>query len=282
MQTYIVQEGDTLYGISKQFGVKLEEIKYENDLKNNFIIVGQALKIPTTITTVLYIVKRGDTLYSIANRYGINVDDIIQINNLKSSVLYVGEQLKIPVSGSNISSGDNYFIYTVKSGDTLYSIAKKFDTTVSDIKAINSLSSDFLSLNQQLKLPISISTDSNNQNYQLYTVKSGDTLYSIASNYGMTVDQLVELNNLSNTTLEIGQLLKVFIMPEDSENLLGAECYGDSYVEPTYLTYVVKRGDSLYSIANRYGTTVNALISLNKLTSNLLSVGQILKIKEVN
>lgn len=63
MQTYVVQMGDTLYGIGKQFGITVEELKLENDLTNNTISVGQVLRIPTTATTSLYIVKRGDTIF---------------------------------------------------------------------------------------------------------------------------------------------------------------------------------------------------------------------------
>ena len=68
MQTYIVQPGDTLYGISGQFGVSIEDIKLENNLSSNVLVVGQVLKIPSTSTTSLYVVKKGDTLYSIARK----------------------------------------------------------------------------------------------------------------------------------------------------------------------------------------------------------------------
>ena len=86
MQTYIFQMGDTLYGISKQFGVSVEKIKLENDLSNNILIVGQTLKIPTLETTTLYVVKKGDTLYSIASKYGTSVLELQGINNVPSWV----------------------------------------------------------------------------------------------------------------------------------------------------------------------------------------------------
>lgn len=69
MQTYVVQMGDTLYGISGQFGVSIENIKLENNLINNNITVGQVLKIPSDNTTSLYIVKAGDTLFMGNNEY---------------------------------------------------------------------------------------------------------------------------------------------------------------------------------------------------------------------
>ena len=135
MQTYTVQMGDTLYGISKQFGVSVEDIKLENDLSNNIVFVGQVLRIPTDNTTSFYVVKKGDTLNSIANKYGVSVSDIMKVNNLNTTVLNVGQQLRIPINSEDVST--NYLIYTVKVGDTLYSIAKKYNVSVDSIKQIN-------------------------------------------------------------------------------------------------------------------------------------------------
>ena len=105
----------------------------------------------------------------------------------------VGQKLLIPaISGSNKS------YYVVKSGDTLYAIASKYGTTVSNLKNINNLVSNNLSIGQKLIIPSS----SNN-----YTVKSGDTLYSIANKYNTTVNEIKSINNLSTNNLKIGQTL---------------------------------------------------------------------------
>lgn len=277
MQTYIVQQGDTLYGISKQFGVSVDEIKRENNLSSNTITPGQTLKIPTIETTSLYIVKKGDSLYSIAQKYNTTVSELVRINNLKTQQLSIGQQLRVPV---NENGSSNYIIYTVKLGDNLYSIAKKYNTSVLGIKALNSLTSDLLSIGQQLKIPISQSTGEADS-YQTYIVKAGDTLYKIAVLYGMSVDELIQINNLKNTNLSIGQELKVK-KKESQEVPSGVSCYGEGYVKPTYVTYTVKRGDSLYTIAKKYNTSIENLIALNDLKSNNLSIGQVLKIKEVN
>lgn len=101
-----------------------------------------------------------------------------------------------------------------------------------------------------------------NQEYTLYTVKAGDSLYSIAKNYNTTMQEIINLNNLSTTVLNIGQILKI---PEKSSSSAA-------------ISYIVKQGDNLYSIARNYNTTVNELMKFNNLKSNLLSVGQIIKI----
>lgn len=275
MQTYIVQRGDTLYGISSQFGISIEDIKLENGLNNNVIFVGQVLRIPMVSTTALYIVKTGDTLFSIAKRYDTTVLELVKLNNLTSNTLSIGQQLSIPINVDN--STTDYVIYSVKVGDNLYSIAKKNNVTVNQIKELNNLTSDLLSLGQQLKIPISTNIP---DEYQIYVVKEGDSLYKIANKYGMSVSELLEINNLSSTFLSIGQELKV---KENyySDISLGAKCFGSGYKEPNYLTYTVKSGDNLYMIAKRYNTSIDNLMELNNLLNTNLSIGQVLKIKEI-
>lgn len=277
MQTYTVQPGDTIYGISKQFGISVQDIINTNNLSSSTIRVGQILQIPTTATTVLYVVKKGDSLYSIARKYNTTVSELTRLNNLSSNLLSIGQQLRIPI---NTSSGQEYTIYTVKKGDNLYSIASNYGTTVERIMSLNNLSSNLLSIGQQLKIPTSSSNVTpDNTAYEIYTVKAGDSLYKIAQMYNMSVEELMAVNNLSSSLLSIGQQLKVRITEglEPSEE----ECYGEGYVEPTYETYTVKKGDSLYVIAQKYNTSVENLIALNNLTSNNLSIGQVLKIREV-
>ncbi len=277
MQTYIVQRGDTLYGISGQFGVSVEDIKLENNLISNTITVGQVLKIPSENTTSLYIVKSGDTLYSIAKRYDTTVDEIVKLNNLSSKVLSIGQQLRIPINVD--TSNTDYVLYTVKVGDNLYSIAKNNGVTVDQIMKLNNLTSNLLSIGQKLKIPISTDED-NIESYQNYVVKSGDNLYKIANTFGMSVDELMKINNLTSINLSIGQVLKVK-SSYYSDILLGSKCYGTGYQEPSYLTYTVKSGDNLYTIAKKYSTSVDNLIELNNLTSTNLSIGQVLKIREI-
>ena len=274
MQTYIVQTGDTLYGISKQFGVSIADIVAENNLSTFVLRVGQVLKIPSIETTTLYIVKEGDTLYSISRKFNVSVDDIIRINNLNSNLIALGQELFIPVPGD----GD-FVLYEVLSGDTLYSISRKYDVDIQTIRDINNLSNNNLSIGTLLKIPIDVNLGTGD--YSTYIVKSGDNLYRISKMFNMSVSDLKKINDLDNDSLYVGQVLRVVDNNTDT-NLDGLSCYGDNYKEVEYVLYRVVSGDSLYSISRRFGVSVDDLIKLNNLSSNNLNVGDVLKIREVN
>ena len=240
-----------------------------NQIKNNWQELAEAVVralasyigvpyvAPEGTTGNYYTVKAGDTLYGIASKYGISVDELKAQNNLTSNTLTIGEVLVIPEIEVPETPDEN--VYIVKSGDTLYSIANKYGMTVNELKSLNNLTSDVLSIGQEL-----VVSEGNAATLEAYTVKAGDTLYSIANKYGLTVSELKLLNNLSSDTLSIGQVLNVSnssTTPSNPSN-----------------TYTVKSGDSLYSIARKYGITVDALKSANGKTSNLLSIGEVLVI----
>ena len=211
-----------------------------------------------------YKVNSGDSLYSISKKFNTTVDIIKDVNNLESNVLKINQILKIPTSTTSIDT--KYNNYIVEKGDSLYSIAKKFNTTVNDIKNLNKLTSNNLSIGQTLKIPNQSGTDTSIENYSTYTVKLGDSLYKIASNYQTSINAIKSLNNLTSNNLSIGQTLKIPSINQTNNN------------NNNYINYTVKSGDSLYQIALRYKTTVNDIKNLNNLTSNNLSIGQTLKI----
>lgn len=221
--------------------------------------IGVPYKAPNGLITNTYVVQKGDTLYSIANKLGTTVSELKKENNLTSNTLQIGEVLRIPTK-EIYEEEEN--IYIVKKGDSLYSIANKYNTTVDELKRINNLTSNILSIGQVLKLPSDKASNvEKEENTISYTVKKGDSLYSIARKYNTTIDRIKDLNNLTTNLLSIGQVL---LIPTDT-NL--------------ETTYTVQKGDSLYSIAKKYNTTVNRLKQLNNLTSNLLSIGQILIVR---
>lgn len=258
--TYVVQKGDSLYSIANKLGTTVSELKKENNLTSNTLQIGEVLRIPTKEIYEgeenVYIVQKGDTLYSVAMANNTTVDELKKANNLTSNILSTGQLLKIPSALLPEST------YIVKKGDSLYSIANKYNTTVDELKRINNLTSNILSIGQVLKLPSDkVSDIEKEENTISYTVQKGDSLYSIARKYSTTIDKIKDLNNLTTNLLSIGQVL---LIPTNT-NL--------------ETTYTVQKGDSLYSIAKKYDTTVDRLKQLNNLKSNLLSIGQILIVR---
>lgn len=198
-----------------------------------------------------YVVKKGDSLWSIARANGLTVDELKSLNNLSSNVLHVGDTLLINSANSTDNDGNDTY-YVVKSGDTLWSIAKKYNLSVNELKLLNNLSSNVLSVGQRLIVGKGSSND--------YVVSAGDTLWAIARKFNVSVDDIKALNNLSSNNLSIGMTLKI-------------PPYSNKKNEETNV-YVVKSGDSLWSIARMFNSTVDEIKSLNGLKSNVLSIGQ--------
>lgn len=196
---YTVKSGDSLWSISRKFGVTVNELKKVNNLSSNLLSIGQNLIIPgkkNNTSSNEYVVKKGDTLYGIANKYNVSVDNLKSYNNLSTDSLSIGQIIKIPDNKANSNE------YVVKSGDSLYSISRKYGVSVDELMSVNNLKSTVLSVGQVLKIP-----NSNEVTNVIYTVKKGDSLWSIAKNNKTTVDAIVKLNNLSNANLSIGQKL---------------------------------------------------------------------------
>ena len=211
-----------------------------------------------------YMLRNTGNTDAVIVEYGFldsKLDDVKQLKNnwpdyAEAVVKSISEYLNIPYSintNPNLIIPSNNRTYTVVSGDTLWSIAKKYNTSVNEIKRLNNLSNNLLKVGMNLIVP-----SANNSN-DTYTVVKGDTLYSIAKKYNISIDKIRELNNLTSDTLRIGQILNL----------------KDSNINK----YIVKIGDTLYSIANAFNTTVDTLKRINNLTSNLLSIGQELIVK---
>lgn len=279
--TYTVKPGDTLYGISNQFGVSVTELAELNNIKGSNLQIGKVLKIPSNTginpnNMFMYTVKPGDTLYKIATKYNTTVDAIKNLNYLKSDNLTVGQIIRIPETYTKEEDMilPNYINYVVEKGDTLYSIARKYNINIDTIIKDNSLTNNNLTIGQNLKIRIpsnnieieecigpDYTPPNNDIPYITYTVKKGDNLYNIANKYNTSVSSIINLNNLSNNNLSIGQQLKI---PQTNTN--------------SQKTYTVQKGDSLYSIAKKFNTTVDSIKRKNNLTSNTLQIGQKLKI----
>lgn len=140
-----------------------------------------------------YTVVTGDSLYALSKKFNTTVDLIKKTNKLPTNTIYIGQKLKIPVK--------NYFEYSVHKNDSIYSIAKQFSTNVEKIKQINDLVGSTIYVGQKLLIPIKPKETIN------YTVKSGDTLTSIAKQFSTTVDEIKTMNLLNSDVIKIGQIL---------------------------------------------------------------------------
>ena len=197
--------------------------------------------------------------------YGF-IDNPEDLNFLKDNYKELAEAVikavleykNIPYASPDVVVTDTY---KVMKGDTLYGISKKLDTTVDELKKINDLTSNSLSIGQILKIPTKTIDIGDTDVYQ---VKAGDTLYSIANKYGISLNELKAINKLDNDILSIGQLLNV---PSGLSDVS---------------TYIVSAGDTLYSIAKKFGIDISKLKDVNNLTNNMLSIGQklIIPLKE--
>ena len=284
-ENYTVQRGDTLSSIAKKSKITLNELAELNKLKSNSgVRLGQTIKIPAGSTVPeQYVVQSGDSLNAIASKYDLTVNYIADLNGLERTAgVRVGQRLKltgdVPTKSNSAKAKEDSVpeTYTVKSGDTLTSIANRYNLQLEDVVALNNLSRDSnVRIGQKLKLAgdvpktesakvdnskNSASTKSvSSKNTEKYTVKAGESLNSIASRLGMSGRELAELNDLkANTSLQRGQSISI---------------------PKTVIEYKVKRGDTLIGLASKYGMEINALAEMNDLTPKTqLRIGDVIKV----
>jgi LysM repeat protein len=179
-------------------------------------------------------VKSGDTLWELSNAYNVSVNSIMDTNGLKSDFLRIGQVLEIPVLSKQTTSNSTSTpvstkktvqtgtTYKVKSGDSLWVIARANNTTVNDLKKLNGLTSDLIRVGQNLTVRKTVVTSSSNEATKstdqptntnsansTYIVKAGDSLWKIANQNNLTVAEIKVVNSLSSDMLRIGQVLKL-------------------------------------------------------------------------
>ncbi len=309
--TYTAVAGDTLSGIASRFGITTDALRSTNQLTSDLLRVGQTLTIPKNevatpeperapspvLTASAYTVVLGDTLSGIASRFGTTVDALRSTNQLTSDLLRVGQTLAIPKNEVATPEPERApspvltaSAYTVVAGDTLSGIASRFGTTVDALRSTNQLTSDLLRVGQILTIPKNgvattepeKSTSPTPITVSSYTVISGDNLSTIAKRFGTTVEALRSTNNLTTDLLSIGQVLTIpngtaAIQPSPAQQQTPAP--SESEQTRTTFTYSVRFGDNLSVIANRFGVTADSIRLANNLKSDVLQVGQALKIQ---
>ncbi|EGP0012924.1 LysM peptidoglycan-binding domain-containing protein [Enterococcus faecium] len=276
--TYTVQSGDSVWGISNKFGITMDQLIQWNNIQNNFIYPGQKLTIKGSqengsstnnsgnntnssgnagtsnggqTTGAKYTVQSGDSVWKISNDHGITMAQLIEWNNIKNNFVYPGQQLIVSNGGSS-NTGAN-------TGNTSGSNSSN-------------------------------SSSSNTASGTKYTVKAGDSVWSVSNKYGITMAQLIQWNNIQNNFIYPGQQLTVSNSGSTnsaSSNTGSSANTNNSSSANTGSsssqgTYTVKAGESVWSVANKNGITMNQLIQWNNIKNNFIYPGQQLIVKGGN
>ncbi|MCZ6791523.1 MAG: LysM peptidoglycan-binding domain-containing protein, partial [Candidatus Dadabacteria bacterium] len=224
---YKVKSGDTLGAIAARHRVSASSIRRANGIKGSLIRVGQVITIPgasgryytddtsakKSTKVAKYKVKSGDTLGGIAQKHGVRLSSLKNANNIKGSTIRKGQVLTIPgsngsyTSSNNSSSNGSSSKYKVRSGDTLGGIAQKHGVRLASLKSANNIQGTTIRKGQLLTIPNSSngsytsSSKSSGSGPVSYKVKSGDTLWEIASKHNVTVADIKKWNNLKSNNL---------------------------------------------------------------------------------
>jgi len=215
-QPYIIRAGDTFYSLAQRFNTTVMAIMRANPgVDPNRLMIGQQICIPGAPTpgqcpsgTTPYIIRAGDTYYSLAQRFNTTVAAIIAANpGVDPNRLMIGQQICIPGAPSPGQCPEGTVPYVVRAGDTYYNLAQRFNTTVDAIRAANpGVDPNRLMIGQTLCIPHTGLPPCPGGTY--YTIRSGDTLFSIARRYNVTVDAILAANpGLDPQSLQIGRTI---------------------------------------------------------------------------
>jgi len=284
---HTVEKGNTLYNISKTYGVPPQVIRQNNPSLNDGLKLGMKLKIPKIEQKeeefIYHIVKRKETLYQISKIYNVPIEDILRINKISNKEITTGQYLKIPSlyinAGKNIvvtnsPSQDNkvkkdkYVSYKVQPKETLFSISKRFGISTDALMYLNDLNSTHISPNQVLLIPKKLIDKENkhlsgNNKYISHKVLAKETLYGIARKYAVSVSEIQNSNELGDGQIQIGQILQI----PRTLNKTG-------YIKHE----VTERREKLAKIASYYNLSVSELKKANPNTRSKLKRGQSIQI----
>lgn len=291
---------------------KSTEVVVSEDVIDVGSIEKEATQPPNVIQeeiSKIYVVKKGDTLGEIAEKHNVKTLNLKKTNNLKNHNLQIGQKLTIPseevitskttnkkketisekspINNKNISNSDITVsnVYIIKKGDTIYDLSNKFSISKDNLTKWNNLNNNSLSIGQKLYLTPNkqITTASNKVEKKAsapkysseYKVKSGDTLGHIATNHEITVKELKAANGLTNNNLSIGKVLKV---PASAKTNKAKTKNAEPAPRYSKTKYIVKKGDTLGGIAQRYSVSVTGIKKASSLKNNKIKVGDVLLI----
>ena len=258
---YSVVAGDSLLKIAKEFGTTVNAIKELNHLTSDMILIGQTLLIPDEQAAEE--VEPGEVTPEPAEKVNVPAvtEDELSLPEERDEIEESTQTENTPEEDRNVAGN----IYVVSPGDSLYSIAKKFSTTINAIKAVNNLSTNTIHVGQELTIPAVTASEDVQPASFTYTVVAGDSLSEIAKRYNTSVQAIKHANQLTSDRIYVGQQLTVPLEGKESK-------------EQILINYTVVAGDTLSEIAQRFNTSVNDIKRVNHLESNLIRIGQVLKI----
>lgn len=302
---YKVKPGDTIGAIAARHRVSSSDIRRANGIKGSLIRSGQVITIPgasgryygddtsakKTTQIAKYKVRSGDTLGGIAAKHRVSITTIRRANGIKGSNIRAGQTLKIPqitngtyastsTKTTNSGSARSSTRYKVRSGDTLGGIAQKHGVRIASIKKANNIKGTKIQRGQVLTIPgsngsYSSSSSSSSKSAgssSKYKVRSGDTLGSIAQKHGVRIASIKSANNISGSTIRVGQTLKI---PGSNGSYSSSSSSGPS-------KYKVRSGDTLGGVAEKHGVKLASLKSANNISGSTIRVGQTLVIPNGN
>ena len=298
-----VRRGETLAKIAGKYGVTSSSIKRANGLRKSSVKRGQSLKIVTTQRVKVPIEKSdepaSDELLA-ANNAGTELDaeqtdtEEIEVAEPAPTTVKPAEQPKAkpepkqkeqpktkeqPKKRNHSDDAGIITKHTVRSGESLYKIATDNGITVDELKAANNITGDAVKAGQTLVIPAKgeaakLAAAKPEPKTSKYTVRKGDNLGKIAAKHGITVDELKELNNLTDNNIMVGQSI---VVPGDGEQASQKPAKAERG-KPRTTTHTVRSGETLGAIAEKYGTTVSAIKRASGIKSDRISIGQKLTI----
>ena len=298
-----VRRGETLAKIAGKYGVTSSSIKRANGLRRSSVKRGQSLKIVTTQRVKVPIEKSdepaSDELLA-ANNAGTELDaeqtdtEEIEVAEPAPTTVKPAEQPKAkpepkqkeqpktkeqPKKRNHSDDAGIITKHTVRSGESLYKIATDNGITVDELKAANNITGDAVKAGETLVIPAKgdaakLTAAKQKPATSTYTVRKGDNLGKIAAKHGITVDQLKELNNLTDNNIMVGQSI---VVPGDGEQASEKPAKAERAKTRT-TTHTVRSGETLGAIAEKYGTTVSAIKRASGIKSDRISIGQKLTI----
>ena len=270
-----VKSGETLSSISKKYGISVEELKRKNNIKGSKLSLKQSIKIKDEESVMLVQAvqpKPDNTLAVVENADG---------NRDASKV------------GQSKAIAQNVTSHSVKKGETLFSISKIYNISIDELKKINNIIKEKIHPGQHIKIsqPVpeprteTLAKVEEAPKMSTHKVQSGESLFSIAKEYKVSVDDLKRLNNITNENIHAGQEIKLNHEPEIKKQYaaeIKPEEKQESKIKNTEktITYKIKSGENLISIAKENNTTVEELKRMNNLADTKIHAGQELKIKQ--